>query len=92
MRFLTLFVQTNWKLISPAVDSLQVVLSTSPVVLNRLNILDDVGIQPAVERVVGVGLPWLGPVQVLHPIPPVCKALPQAVGVYLQKYSVRLHD
>ena len=60
-------------------------LPAPPVVLDGLDVLDDVGVEPPVERVVGMLLAGLGTEQELHPLAALGKALPQAVSVNLER-------
>ncbi len=65
-----------------AVDSLQVVLATPPVVLDRVNVLDDGRIELAVETVIWVRLAGLRLEQALDPTSAIGEAAPQCVGMH----------
>ena len=75
-------------ILASAVDALQVVLPTPPVVLDGVNVLDDAGIQSPIEGVGWVSLPRFRLEQVLNPPSPVREPLPQTVGVDLPLYQL----
>jgi hypothetical protein len=61
-----------FRVFRPAVDPLEVVLPAAPVVLDGVNVLDDGGVEPAVEAVRWVVLAWPGLEQVLAPVSTFC--------------------